>query len=163
VTAFFSWTAWAAAANRPHAPFSYTANFPQDDLIGNRAPAQFPIWSIISVIVLIAAIALFVLIYITQEDAEDVQPVTDRPKIRIATPSQKVTSLFFGVAMILFSVQILMGMVTAHYAVESDGFYGILIQQYLPYSASRTLHLQLAVLMKNSSTFLFGGSISDWG
>lgn len=145
VTAFFSWTAWAAAANRPHAPFSYTANFPHDDLIGNQAPAQFLIWSIVSVIVLIAAIALFVLIYITQEDAEDVQPVTDRPKIRIATPSQKVTSLFFGVAMILFSVQILMGMVTAHYAVEGDGFYGIPIQQYLPYAASRTWHLQLAV------------------
>lgn len=145
VTAFFSWTAWAAAANRPHAPFSYTANFLHDDLIGNQAPAQFLIWSIVSVIVLIAAIALFVLIYITQEDAEDVQPVTDRPKIRIATPSQKVTSLFFGVAMILFSVQILMGMVTAHYAVESDGFYGIPIQQYLPYAASRTWHLQLAV------------------
>jgi nitric oxide reductase subunit B len=145
VTAFFSWTAWAAAANRPNAPFSYTANFPHDDLIGNQAPAQFLIWSIVSVIVLIAAISLFVLLYITQEDAEDVQSVTDRPEIRIATPSQKVTSLFFGVAMILFLVQILMGMVTAHYAVEGDGFYGVPIQQYLPYAASRTWHLQLAV------------------
>ncbi|WP_263975556.1 hypothetical protein [Leptolyngbya sp. 7M] len=28
VTAFFAWTAWAASANRPNAPFSYTANFP---------------------------------------------------------------------------------------------------------------------------------------
>jgi nitric oxide reductase subunit B len=46
-------------------------------MIGNQAPAQFPIWSIISVIVLIAAIALFVLIYITQEDVKDVQLVTD--------------------------------------------------------------------------------------
>lgn len=145
VTAFFSWTAWAASANRPNAPFSYTANFPHDDLIGNQAPGQFLIWSIVSVVVLIAAIAFFLFVYITQEDAEDVQPVTVRPAIRLATPSQKVTTLFFAVAMILFLVQILMGMVTAHYAVEGDGFYGVPIQQYLPYAASRTWHLQIAV------------------
>ncbi|HIK09426.1 MAG TPA: nitric-oxide reductase large subunit [Oscillatoriaceae cyanobacterium M33_DOE_052] len=145
VTAFFTWTAWAAAANRPQAPFSYTANWPHDDLIGNQAPAQFLIWSIVSVIVLIAAIALFLFVYLTQEDAEGIQAVTARPAIRIATPSQKVTSLFFGVAMALFFIQILMGMVTAHYAVEGDGFYGVPIQQYLPYAASRTWHLQLAV------------------
>lgn len=145
VTAFFAWTAWVASANRPNAPFSYTANFPHDDLIGNQAPAQFLIWSIVSVIVLIAAIALFLFVYITQEDSEDVLAVADRPLIRMATPSQKVTTLFFGVAMTLFLVQILMGMVTAHYAVEGDGFYGVPLQQYLPYAASRTWHLQLAV------------------
>ncbi|MBF2047537.1 MAG: nitric-oxide reductase large subunit [Elainella sp. C42_A2020_010] len=145
VTAFFAWTAWAASANRPNAPFSYTANFPHDDLIGNQAPGRFLIWSIVSVIVLIAAIALFLFVYLTQEDAEEVQPVAARPAIRIATPSQKMVTLFFGVAMALFFVQILMGMVTAHYAVEGDGFYGIPIQQYLPYAASRTWHLQLAV------------------
>lgn len=145
VTAFFTWTAWAAAANRPNAPFSYTANFPHDDLIGNQAPPQFLIWSIVSVIVLIAAIALFLFIYLTQEDPEEVQIVTERPNIRIATPSQKVTTLFFGVAMTLFLVQILMGMVTAHYAVEGDGFYGVPLQDYLPYAASRTWHLQIAV------------------
>jgi nitric oxide reductase subunit B len=145
VTAFFAWTAWAASANRPNAPFSYTANFPHDDLIGNQAPAQFLIWSIVSVIVLIAAIALFLFVYLTQEDAEEVQRVTARPIIRIATPSQKITTLFFGVAMTLFLVQILMGMVTAHYAVEGDGFYGVPMQQYLPYAASRSWHLQLAV------------------
>jgi nitric oxide reductase subunit B len=145
VTAFFTWTAWAASANRPNAPFSYTANFPHDQLIGNQPPAQFLIWSIVSVIVLIAAIALFLFIYLTQEDSEDVQPVTVRPAIRLATPSQKITSLFFGVAMALFCVQIVMGMVTAHYAVEGNGFYGVPIQQYLPYAASRTWHLQLAV------------------
>lgn len=145
VTAFFAWTAWAASANRPNAPFSYTANFPHDDLIGNQAPPQFLIWSIVSVIVLIAAIAVFLFIYLTQEDPEEVQVVTERPSIRLATPSQKVTTLFFGVAMALFLVQILMGMVTAHYAVEGDGFYGVPLQQYLPYAASRTWHLQLAV------------------
>lgn len=145
VTAFFAWTAWTAAANRPNSPLSYTANWPHDDLIGNQAPGQFIVWSIVSVIVLIAAIALFLFVYLTQEDAEEVQAVAERPAIRLATPSQRITTLFFGVAMALFGIQLLMGMVTAHYAVEGEGFYGIPLQQYLPYAASRTWHLQLAV------------------
>ncbi|AFY65030.1 nitric-oxide reductase large subunit [Geitlerinema sp. PCC 7407] len=145
VTAFFSWTAWAAAANRPNAPFSYTANWPHDDLIGNQPPGQFLVWSIVSVIVLIAAIALFLFVYLEQESSDEVQTVPLQPALRLATPSQKVSSLFFGVAMALFLVQIIMGMVTAHYAVEGDSFYGVPIQQFMPYAASRTWHLQLAV------------------
>ncbi|MBW4496489.1 MAG: nitric-oxide reductase large subunit [Oscillatoria princeps RMCB-10] len=145
VTAFFAWTAWAASATRPNAPFSYTANWPHDDLIGNTPPGQFLIWSIVSVIVLIAAIGIFVFVYIAQEEPDEILPVPARPAVRIPTPSQKVSSLFFGVAMTLFLIQIVMGMVTAHYAVEGSAFYGIPINQYLPYAATRTWHLQLAV------------------
>ncbi|MCU0553051.1 MAG: cbb3-type cytochrome c oxidase subunit I, partial [Leptolyngbya sp. Prado105] len=135
----------AASANRFNAPFSYTANFPHDPLIGNTAPPQFIIWSIVSVILLVAGIGVFLFINLTQEDAEEVQEVKARPAVRIPTASQKVTTLFFGVAMALFLVQIGMGMVTAHYAVEGDGFYGVPLDRFLPYAASRTWHLQLAV------------------
>lgn len=96
VTAFFAWTAWSAAANRPNAPFSYTANWPHDDLIGNQPPGQFVVWSIVSVIVLIGAIALFLFVYLTQEDDSSIEEVTTRPVIPTPTLSQKVTSLFFG-------------------------------------------------------------------
>ncbi|MFW6296029.1 MAG: hypothetical protein ACOC04_02440 [Halothece sp.] len=41
VTAFFTWTAWAAVATRPNSPFSYTANWPHDELVGNEAPGEF--------------------------------------------------------------------------------------------------------------------------
>ncbi|MBL1173566.1 nitric-oxide reductase large subunit [Pantanalinema sp. GBBB05] len=145
VTAFFAWTAWAASANRFNAPFSYTANFPHDPLIGNTAPPQFIIWSIVSVILLVGGIGVFLFVYLTQEDAEEIQVVQTRPVVRVPTASQKVTTLFFGVAMALFLVQIGMGMVTAHYAVEGDGFYGVPLDRFLPYAASRTWHLQLAV------------------
>lgn len=145
VSAFFAWTAWAASANRFNAPFSYTANFPHDPLVGNEAPGQFVIWSIVSVILLVAGIGIFLFVNLTTEDADEVQEVTARPAVRLATASQKVTTLFFGVAMALFLVQIGMGMVTAHYAVEGDGFYGVPLDQFLPYAASRTWHLQLAV------------------
>ncbi len=145
VTAFFAWTAWAASANRPNATFSYTANWPHDDLIGNQQPGQFVIWSIVSVVLLVGGIGGFLLLYLSQESSDDVQTVPSRPMVRIPTASQKTTSLFFGVAMALFMVQMLMGMITAHYAVEGDSFYGIPLSQFLPYAASRTWHVQLAI------------------
>ena len=38
-----------------------------------------------------------------------------------------------------------MGMVTAHYGVEGDGFYGIKISHILPYSVTRTWHVQIGI------------------
>lgn len=145
ITGFFAWTAWAAAANRPGTPLSYTANFPHDPLVGNQPPAQFVIWSIVSVIVLIAAIAGFLFLYLIQGDPNEVQQLSQRPAVRLASPSQKLTGLLFAVAMGLFLLQILMGMVTAHDAVEGDGFYGLPLQRWLPYGASRSWHLQSAL------------------
>jgi nitric oxide reductase subunit B len=38
-----------------------------------------------------------------------------------------------------------MGVITAHYGVEGDGFYGIKIADWLPYTVSRTWHVQLGI------------------
>ena len=43
----------------------------------------------------------------------------------VATPSQRAVVKYFWVVSALILVQILMGVVTAHYGVEGDGFYGI--------------------------------------
>ena len=45
----------------------------------------------------------------------------------------------------LILVQILLGVVTAHYGVEGDGFYGIQSRTVLPYSVTRTWHVQLGI------------------
>ena len=39
-------------------------------------------------------------------------------------------------------MQILTGAITAHYGVEGDGLYGIPLSRWLPYSITRTWHLQ---------------------
>ena len=105
VTAFFAWT---AAANRLNAPFSYTANCPHDDLISNQPPAQFSIWSIVSAIILIGAIALFFFIYLRSEDygviPANKAPVI--PQITASQKSQKIILLFFLIAMTLCLIQI---------------------------------------------------------
>ncbi len=38
-----------------------------------------------------------------------------------------------------------MGVVTAHYGVEGDGFYGFPLSEWLPYSVTRTWHVQMGL------------------
>ena len=47
------------------------------------------------------------------------------------TPSQRATIKYFFVVVALWGVQILMGMLTAHYGVEGNGFYGFPLDRYL--------------------------------
>ena len=46
----------------------------------------------------------------------------------------------------LMLVQMLSGVITAHYGVEGDAFFGLPIQNIFPYAVSRSWHVQLAIL-----------------
>ncbi len=58
LTAFFAWTAWAAAANRPGKQYSYTNNWPSETAIGNTPTADALLWSALSLIALIGGTGL---------------------------------------------------------------------------------------------------------
>lgn len=143
VADFWLWTAWAAAARRPGQAHSYTQNWPQEPLVGNTITPISHLWSILSVILLILGVGLMVWHHASQpaEEFPEPQPIPAAP----ATPSQRWTTLYFAVAMALFLVQIGMGVLTAHDAVEGNALYGVDLSRILPYAASRTWHLQLAV------------------
>ncbi|BDU74797.1 nitric-oxide reductase large subunit [Mesoterricola silvestris] len=143
VADFFLWTAWTAAARRPGEDVSYTQNWPQESLVGNQITPISHLWSILSIVLLILGVGLMVWFQASQKEEAfpAPQPMTPEP----ATPSQRWSAIYFAVAMALFMVQILMGVFTAHYAVESNSLYGIDLSRILPYAATRTWHLQLAV------------------
>src|SRR5690606_31121139 len=61
------------------------------------------------------------------------------------TPSMRATLKYFWVVTAMIVVQILLGIITAHYGVEGSAFYGFPLAEYLPYSLSRTWHLQLGI------------------
>jgi nitric oxide reductase subunit B len=144
LSSFFFWTAWAAAANRPGGTVSYTSNWPHEPLVGNVATGEAVVWTGVSIIMLLASIGAFVWYYAAQPPVEPVEPVpaTDPILGWRATPSQAATLKFFVVVAALFLVQILTGAITAHYGVEGDGLYGIPLSRWLPYSITRTWHLQ---------------------
>ena len=57
----------------------------------------------------------------------------------------KATLKYIWVIALLILVQMLAGVITAHYGVEGSGFYGIPLDQFLPQSVSRSWHVQLAI------------------
>jgi nitric oxide reductase subunit B len=147
LSSFFFWTAWASAANRPGDTISYTSNWPHEPLVGNAATGDAVVWTGVSIMMLLASIGTFVWYYAAQPPAEPLPSVPETDPILgwKATPSQMATLKFFVVVAALFLIQILTGAVTAHYGVEGDALYGIPLSRWLPYSITRTWHLQLGL------------------
>ncbi|MDF1550093.1 MAG: cbb3-type cytochrome c oxidase subunit I, partial [Bacteroidales bacterium] len=109
---------------------------------------ELMLWTGFSVIVLLAGIGLLAWYYATRrkEDDDEVEVPAVNPLSGIKqTPSMKATLKYFWVVTALILVQILMGVITAHYGVEGNGFYGLPLADFLPYSISRTWHIQLAI------------------
>jgi nitric oxide reductase subunit B len=147
MAAFFWWTAWAAHTDRPGSNISYTNNWPHEALVANQPPPSAVLWSILSFVLLLAGIGGLVWWYASQEKTDFHPAFPDKdPFLSVKpTPSQRATMKYFFVVVALWVVQILMGVITAHYGVEGGGFYGIPLDKILPYAVTRTWHLQLAI------------------
>lgn len=147
MTAFFFWSSWAAVTERPGGKASYTNNWPYEPLVGNEATPGAFIWSMFSILFMIAGIGLLAWHYAAYHGKEErLTPPAQDPLLKLKpTPSMRATSKYFWLVAALFLVQILLGAITAHYQVEKD-FYGLNISEWIPYSLTRTWHTQLAVL-----------------
>src|SRR5262245_52383580 len=147
LTAFVWWSAWAAVTERPGTKVTYTNNWPHEPLVGNTPPSHLLMWTVFSVLFLIAGIALLGWHHARHKDeAPAPLPATDPLAMIRITPSMRATAKYFWLVIALFLTQILLGAVTAHYQVEGQEAYGFRLSDYLPYSLSRTWHTQLAVL-----------------
>jgi nitric oxide reductase subunit B len=147
LAAFFFWSAWSAATDRPgESGLSYTSNWPHEPLVGNTLPGSAAMWSFASIILLLAGIAAMVWYHHWRPEGADPQAPQRDPLLNAAaTPSMKATGKYFFVVIGLILVQIAMGAVTAHYAVEGQAFFGIPLADLLPYTVSRTIHTQLGI------------------
>ena len=147
LSAFFFWSAWAAATHRPDSNVTYTSNWPHEPLIGNAPTADTVVWTGVSIIVLLAGIGAMAFWFAARR--EDPPPATlpDRdPLLGTApTPSQLATVKYFWIVCLLIALQIVLGIVAAHYGVEGSSFYGIPLDKILPYSVARTWHVQLGI------------------
>ncbi len=148
LTGFFFWASWACAANRPGENISYTQNWPPEPFVANVPTGASVIWSVISVVLLLAGIGALAWYYAVLKHKEDEphdQPEKDPLLGLQPTPSMRATLKYFWVVAALIVVQVIMGVVTAHYGVEGSGFYGFPLAEWLPYSVTRTWHTQLAI------------------
>lgn len=148
MAAFFFWATWATSTDRPGQDITYTNNWPGEPLIDNTPTSTSILWSIVSIILLIAgvgALAWYFAVQRHKEEPESPAPDSD-PLLKIkATPSMKATLKYFWVVTALIVVQVGLGALTAHYSVEGNGFFGIPLAEWFPYSVTRTWHQQLAI------------------
>ena len=146
LNAFFCWISWACVTERPGQVITYTNNWPADELVANKPTGSLLLWTGFSVIVLLAGIGLMVWYYARRRElAAEVVPASFPLKNEKQTPSQKATVKYFWIVSALLLVQVIMGVITAHYGVEGQAFYGIPLSKLLPYSVSRTWHIQIAI------------------
>jgi nitric oxide reductase subunit B len=146
LNAFFFWISWSCVTERPGQDITYTNNWPSEELVANRPTGSLLLWTGFSVIILLAGIGLMVWYYARRRDeVAELIPASLPLKNEIPTPSQKATVKYFWIVSALLLVQVLMGVITAHYTVEGQAFYGLPLANWLPYSISRTWHIQIAI------------------
>jgi nitric oxide reductase subunit B len=148
MTAFFFWASWATVTNRPDDTVTYTSNWPSEPLVGNVPTTPTYLWTFVSILVMLGGIGGLAWFYAMSHRNDDppVVPDTDPLKSLVATPSMKATAKYFWIVTALIVTQVILGGITAHYAVEGQAFYGIPLSEVLPYAVTRSWHLQLAVL-----------------
>jgi nitric oxide reductase subunit B len=150
MVAFFFWTSWASITNRPGQSISYTNNWPHEPLLGNVPTSDAFLWTMLSIVALIAGIGALAYAMAKQESDHEKEPAekSSNPSLLWTlrqTPSMRATVKYFYTVMGLLLFQIILGGVTAHYGVEGQGFYGFPLAEYLPYAVTRTWHTQLGI------------------
>ena len=149
MNAFFFWTSWTCATNRPDSDITYTNNWPAEELIANRPTGAIIVWSVLSVVLLLGGVGALAWYFAVQnrKREDDLHELPQRdPLLGLSpTPSMQATLKFFWVVAALILAQVGLGAVTAHYGVEGSGFYGIPLAEWLPYAVTRTWHTQLGI------------------
>ena len=151
VTAFFAWTAWAAAAERPGHTYSYTNNWPPEPRVDNGPTADMVVWSVLSLVVLLGGTGILFAVYgrwsakIGWHSAEAPAISFRQPGEVALTPAQRATAWFFFTIAALFLAQALLGAAAEHYRADILSFFGFDLAQLLPYNLARTWHVQLAL------------------
>lgn len=157
LTAYFSWSAWVAAAERPGKDYSYTNNRPPEELVDNGPTADVVVWSVLSLIALLVGIGALLAVFGRWNwlgwHGRDHQELSFRTSDRVAlTPSQKATAGFFLAMAVMFLVQTLVGVASQHYRAENGGFFGIDSDRYLPFNVVRTWHVQLSIFWARTNS-----------
>jgi nitric oxide reductase subunit B len=151
LTAFFAWTAWAAATNRPGHRYSYTNNWPPEPRVDNRPTANVLVWSVLSLITLLGGIGLLFGAFgrwgrnLGWHGREQATLSFRAPGDVALTPAQRACAWFFFVMAALFLIQTLVGAASQHYRADIDNFFGFDLARVFPYNLMRTWHVQLAL------------------
>ncbi|MCA6451125.1 MAG: cbb3-type cytochrome c oxidase subunit I [Chitinophagaceae bacterium] len=154
LTAFFFWGSWVCGVERPGETYSYTHNWPYDPSAGNTPSPAIILWSIIGSLGLIFGLGTVLYYHGKLEKLDDTtytknsQPFMTSAEIAKFQPDavQRSTYKYFFVAILLFAVQVLAGILTVHDFVGFVKYFGFDISVPLPITITRSWHVQLSIL-----------------
>jgi nitric oxide reductase subunit B len=154
LTAFFFWGAWVCGVERPGTNYSYTHNWPYDPQAGNVPSAAIILWSIVGSLGLVFGLGVVLYYHGKLEKLDDdaytrkAQSFMTKSDVKNFIPDavQRSTYKFFYVAILLFAVQVLAGILTVHDFVGLVNFFGFNISESLPITVTRSWHVQLSLL-----------------
>ena len=162
LTAFFSWTAWASAAERPGHDYSYTNNWPPEPRVDNTPTADILVWSGLSLTALLVGLGVLFAVF-GRWSGKIGWHASELPTLSFLQPgeveitkAQKVTAWFFFVVAVLFLAQALLGGAIEHYRADLSTFFGFDLARILPFNLARTWHVQLSLLW-TAAAFLAAG------
>ncbi len=152
LAAFFFWGAWVCVTERPGSGFSYTHNWPYDPKAGNTPTSPVILWSVLGMLafVLMCGIVLYFIGQYNQLPNKFFKPPTrdlftsERVANFKPTASQKATYKFFFVAILLFFIQVMSGLVTINDFINWLGYIGIQLTS-IPVTIPRSWHLMLSL------------------
>ena len=161
LTAFFSWSAWAASTARPGHSYSYTNNWPPEPLVANHLTADAIVWSMLSLAALLGGIGLLFTTFgrwnILGWHGREQQSMSFRaPDEVMLTPAQRACAWFFFVMAALFLLQALLGGASEHYRADLQSFFGIDLGRFLSFNIVRTWHVQLSIFWVSTSYLAAG-------
>jgi nitric oxide reductase subunit B len=157
LAAYFFWGGWASAANRPGTSYSYSQNWPYDPAAGNTPTVPTVLWSLLSILALFLGVMVVLLIY-GQMKTLPGDPFNGTHRPTLTTPelesgrefvrsTQRATYKFFAFAIILFLIQVLVGILAAEDFVGGGPGTRVvhLFGLSIPFTVVRSLHLTLQI------------------
>jgi nitric oxide reductase subunit B len=165
LAAFFYWGSWVCGVERPGANYSYTHNWPYDPTAGNTPTTAVIVWTILGSFGLILGLGIVLYYHGRLEKLDDhtftgnAGPLMSNGGVTsfVPTPAQRATYKYFYVAVLLFLIQVLSGILTVHDFVGLTRFFGVDLQQIMPVTITRSWHVQLSLLW--ISTCWIGASL----
>ncbi len=154
LSAFFYWGSWVCGVERPGKDYSYTHNWPYDAVAGNTPSPSVIIWTIIGSLGLILGLGIVLYYHGRLEKLNDNAYVTNSGPLMTQegvakfqpTNSQRATYKYFYLAILLFIIQVIAGILTVHDFLNFTTFFGYDLRGILPITITRSWHVQLSLL-----------------
>ncbi|HVZ07432.1 nitric-oxide reductase large subunit [Rhodopila sp.] len=144
---FLIYSAITTVARRPNVAWSWTENWPYEPEVGNTPTANTFIWTWASFCFTFLAFGMVLFVYeawLNHPDDAPMDPVL--ANFGPLTPSQCRIGKYFLVVAIVLLLQIAAGTIMAHAYYDRRSFYGIELQNWLPFNFLRDVHIQSPII-----------------